>query len=397
MQKIYEVLIVGGGASGVMAAVELVSENNAINGENVIILEKSDRLLKKLSVTGNGQGNITNAVVNDTFYHGDKNSISNFLDQLDKVNLIDYLSKKGIFLSQDSRGRFYPLSRQASAVSDLLRNYISNKNVNVKLSTMVDGITFNGKFYVVTANGENYFAQKVIFAVGGKAAKHFGTDGSSYSILFPFKHKIGALYPSLVQLKAEKSCIKGLSGIKETALVVARDGEKVLKTAKGDLLFTDYGVSGSTIFEVSGHLITAEKPNLLVSFLPEIDNENLTKIIQQNINVNGIEQAYTAIINKKLGQKIFSTISKKTAENLSNAVKNYNIEITGSLGFDYAQVTKGGFNLSDVNAKTYESKLAQNLYLIGECLDVDGDCGGYNLTFAFISAIISARNVKNSK
>ena len=131
--------------------------------------------------------------------------------------------------------------------------------------------------------------------------------------------------------------------------------------------------------------------------MPEIDNENLAKIIQQNINVNGIEQAYTAIINKKLGQKIFSTISKKTAENLSNAVKNYNIEITGSLGFDYAQVTKGGFNLSDVNAKTYESKLAQNLYLIGECLDVDGDCGGYNLTFAFISAIISARNVKNSK
>ncbi len=396
MQKTYKALIIGGGASGLISAIELVSGENALDGSEVIILEKCDRVAKKLSVTGNGQGNVTNENVSEEFYHGEKYFIKKFLSHFNSINLKNYLYKMGIPLFSDAKGRCYPLSRQASAISDVLRFKLSKKGVKIELNSPVEKIEYNGEYYTCYANGKTFSSENVIFSVGGKCAKHFGTDGESYSLLNKFGHKTGELYPSLVQLKAEKSCIKGLSGIKETASLTAKDGESILAKSKGDILFTDYGISGNATFEISGHVAKAKNPEVLVEFLPDLDLNSLTKIIDNNIKENGENFAFTAVINKKLGQKILLETKDKSAENLARIVKNYSIKITGTLGFNYAQVTKGGFTLKNVNEDTFESKLSKNLYLVGECLDVDGDCGGYNLTFAFVSGIISARNIKNS-
>ena len=237
----------------------------------------------------------------------------------------------------------------------------------------------------------------MVFAFGGSAGKQFGTDGSSYGILNDFGHKTTALYPSLVQIKTEREKIKGLKGLKEYARCSAFDGDKLLKTAVGDVMFNDYGVTGSAIFQISGHFAKVKNPILKIEFLPELKIEQIVEILK-NADKNSpiyTENAYSGIINKRIGQSVLKTVQNKNYYSLASALKNFSLKVTGSLGFDNAQVTKGGINTKDINSNDYQSKLVKGFYVIGEALDVDGDCGGYNLSFAFSSGVKCARAIKN--
>ena len=399
LQKTYQTAIVGGGASGLMSAIELLSGNGALLGEQVVVLEGTDRVGKKLVATGNGQGNLTNQNFGAQFYHGDKQFIEKFVELAQRVDLKSYLNQLGIPLCTLKDGKMYPLSKQASAVLDIMRAYLIHKNCTILTNSKVEDITKTKDYFILKTSGQNILAKTVILATGGKSAKQFGTDGTSYNLALKFNHKLTKLYPSLVQLKTPLDDIRGLKGIKEVAKVTAYAGEKQLAQSTGDLLFTDFGVSGSSIFNLSAYLEDRQDQYINVEFLPHLTQSEVEDIIEQRLKLNFIDkqEVLCGIVNKKVGQAVLKSLKNHTAKEIAKALKNFKLKITGNLGFNYSQVTKGGIDTKDVDCATYESKLQKGLYLVGETLNVDGDCGGYNVTFAFVSAIICARDIKSKQ
>ena len=398
MQKIYKVAIIGGGSAGLMSAIELLSGFDALNGEDVVILERNDRVGKKLVATGNGQGNLCNENFSADFYYGEKAFINAFVEQANGINVYKYFEKLGIPLTTAKEGKIYPLSKQASAVLDIMRSCILSKGCKEITKCYVDKITNRKDTFYIEAGSNVYQAENVIVAVGGSSAKQFGTDGSSYKLLENFGHKTTKLYPSLVQLKTDLQQIKGLKGLKETVKVTAFDKDIPLKSATGEILFTEYGVSGNAVFQISSALANVEKGYINVEFLPELSVEQIISILKIRAKTGYITQEnyLCGILNKRIGQAVIKTIKNFSVSAVANALKNFKLKVTGNLGFNYSQVTKGGIETSKINPQTYESKLQKGLYAVGEVLNVDGDCGGYNLTFAFVSAICSAKAIKQN-
>ncbi len=395
MQKLYNTIIIGGGASGLLAATELLSGDNAFNGQDVLILERNDRVGKKLIATGNGQGNLTNDNFGEKYYYGDPSFIKQFVLNAKKIDIKKYFEKIGVFTLSSASGKAYPLSKQASAVLDSIRAYLAHKNCITLTGKKVTKIDKKDGIFEVCVSNEKFLSKSVILCTGGSAGKQFGTDGTSYALVEKFGHKKTELYPSLVQLKTPTDKIKGLKGIKETARVTAFVGAKPLMSVEGDLLFTDFGVSGSTIFSLSASVADKKDAYLIIEFLPSLTFSETENIIQkrQSLDYVNKEDLLVGVINKKIGQTIIKNSKSLKATDIAYALKNFKLSITGSLGFNYAQVTKGGIKTNQIS-QTFESKLVENLYLAGELLDVDGDCGGYNLTFAFVSGIISAKDIK---
>ncbi len=398
MQKVYRVAIIGGGAAGLTSAVELLCGNNALRGEDVVIIERNDRVGKKLIATGNGQGNLTNEKIDKENYYGDSNFIERFIDLAKEIDLKNYLYKLGVPLYTAKDGRQYPLSRQASSFLDVIRLHLQDKGCQIVTSAKAESIYKRGDIFTVSTTVGDFSAKNLIVATGGKASKQFGTDGTAYALVEKFGHETTKLFPSLVQLKCDLTLIRGLKGLKETAKVTAISNGKEVKSAIGDLLFTEYGVSGNAVFQVSGHLTNAINPTLKVEFLPELTISETEQILldRENGNLLG-ENRLLGIVNKRIGQAVLKSAKSQSAKDVAKALKEFYLPVTGNLGFNYAQVTKGGIKTNKINPDTMQSELVNRLYLVGETLDVDGDCGGYNLTFAFISAILSARNIKREK
>ncbi len=397
MNKIYKTAIIGGGASGVACAVELLSDNGGVSCRDFVLLEGNDRLLKKLSASGNGQGNVTNAHVSAENYSGNREFVSAFIAHLKDRPLERFFNELHIPTVTAENGRVYPVSMQANAVTDVLRFYLAGKNADIRLNARIKGVKEeNGLFVTETVNGGKFFSENVVFSCGGKAGKQFGTDGACYDILKGFGHTVTPLIPSLVQLKAEKSAIKGLNGVKERAKLSLYDGDKFIKSATGDILFTEYGVSGNAVFQVSDKAVCAAKPIIRAEFLPETKKEDIAKEIRARVSAGYFadEELLTGLINKKLGQAIIRTFGASPT-GIAEKVKDFVIPVTGSLGFDYAQVTKGGVRTDEIDPYSFGSKLKKGLYITGETLDIDGECGGYNLTFAFVSGIIAAKDLKS--
>ena len=373
----------------------------------VLLLERSDRLGKKLSATGNGQGNLTNVNFGVSHYFtqnpNEREKIEKILSKATDKALIKFFESLGGLFSADERGRVYPTGRQASALTDLLRYYLSAKKTEIALSSKVTNIKLDGKYFLLTVQTEqgeeSIYSENVIVCTGGKAAKNFGTDGNGYTLAKQFSHTVTPLYPALVQLKTDASKTKSLKGIRVmSAKVSAYAGEKLLKTTRGDLIFTEYGVSGDAIFKLSSYVTQiAEKGDvtLFVDLLPEINEDILYSTILEktkNANVNR-QELLCGILNNQIGRLIMKETSdvKKIVE----TIKKFPIKVTGTLGFDYAQVTKGGIPLNEVD-DCLQSKHQKGLYFAGEVLDVDGECGGYNLQWAFSSAVTVA-NALNEK
>lgn len=397
MEQVYSVVIVGGGASGLISAIELTKGKNAINGESVLVVDQNDRVAKKLLATGNGQANLSNVQISTQNYYSDnRDFIENFFND-GLIDLQKYFLSLGLKLCVDDVGRIYPLSKQASAVVDILRANVEKQKVNVKLNCKITNITYKNQRYILQSENEKFYAKQVILAFGGKAGGQFGTDGLSYNLAENFGHSVTQLFPSLVQVKTETTQIRGLKGLKENAKVSAYDGEKFLKSAEGDLLFTDYGISGSAVFQVSGHLSKAKNPVAKIEFLPNLTEreiENLLKGLRFSSPLYN-QNPFVGVINKKVGQVICKSQGSLEPKILAKAIKNFNLNVSGTLGFNNAQVTKGGVNTCEIDPNTMESKLKKGLFIVGEAVDVDGDCGGYNLTFAFLSAIKASKTIKN--
>ncbi len=408
MTKAYKVAIVGGGASGLICAARLVCGDSPLYGGDVLLLEKNDRVGKKLIATGNGRGNLFNANFGAEFYHGNEKFINAFIKNFRDENPPEFIQTLGIPLIEED-GKIYPASFQASAVSDVLRGFLEYKGVRITTSSEVTEASRAEDGFVVRSLGGEYYAEKIVLAFGGAAAKQFGTDGKSFALAKMLGHTITPLYPSLVQLKTETTHIKGLNGLKENVVLEAVADGRTLGKADGEILFTDYGVSGNAIFKISSRVTDKENVTLKTEFAPRFSAEEICELLEYRsglryINYNDL---LTGIINKRIGAAV---IKRANAEALYNkettrsvalrkiveTLKCFKIKVVGSLGFNYAQVTKGGVNTDDIDEKTYESKKTRGAYVIGEAIDADGDCGGYNISFAFATGMIAADDIKRS-
>lgn len=392
----YKIAILGGGAAGLFAAYELLRGDNAFSGRDIALIERNDRVGKKLLATGNGQCNVTNKNVSAEHYHGDVSFINSFINNFHRIDLIEYLKNVGIYLTFDEAGRGYPVSRQASFVLDAIRSFITFKNTVVKTDFTVSAIEkTDGGYFVISAVGK-LFAEKIIFACGGASGENFGTDGTSYALLKPFGHTVGALYPSLTQIKTEREKIKGLKNLKERvkASLIVR-GKKAAEFI-GDVIFTDYGISGNAAFYLSAYVGGEKDATVSLEFLPDYGENELVKIISERADKPFIKDCgvYAGLINKRVGFAVYKTAKKSDPESLAHALKNFDLKVEGLLGLKSAQVTKGGFSTDLIDKVSYESKNARGLYVVGEALNIDGDCGGYNLTFAITTGIIAALSVK---
>lgn len=398
MQKVYKTIVIGGGASGLLSAIELLRGKGAFKGQDVLVLERNDRVGKKLIATGNGQGNLMNEKFGANYYYGDAKFIGDFIANAEDINLKKYFEELGVYQTASKDGKMYPLSKQASAVLDVIRAYLEYKDCTILTGKKVTKVVKGKSVFEVSVGSEKFYAKNVIFATGGSAGKQFGTDGSAYALVESLGHKKTEVYPSLVQLKTDTAKIKGLKGLKETARVTSFCGQKPLMTVEGDLLFTDFGVSGSTIFSLSASIADKKDAYLIVEFLPSLSFSQVEKMVKERQNKPYVkkEDLLCGILNKKIGQQVLKSANSDSATDIAYAIKNFKLNVTGSLDFSYAQVTRGGIKTDKIDAKTYQSKLAPGLYIVGEVLNVDGDCGGYNLTFAFVSGITAAKTIKES-
>ena len=384
--------IIGGGAAGLVLACSLKDPTG------VVLFERGERLGRKLSSTGNGQGNLTNLGVLDAEYFSvSKNPSSHIKDTItafDDKSMAAFFRSLGVLCIADERGRVYPSGRQASALTDALRFCVARKGISTRLKTQVTAMKKEGDGFVLTLAGEDgqaqIYAEKVVLCAGGKAAKNFGTDGSAYALAESFGHTVTALYPSLVQLKTDVQYTKTLKGIRVNDGVV-----KVLTptrsfSVQGDIIFTDYGVSGDAIFRLSAFIadeVSSQKCTLSIDFLPQYTEEEIYSLLTAK-KAAFPEMEQTELLFGVVNNQIGRAVMRRAGNSLSAAakfVKAFPLTVTGSLGFDYAQVTKGGVPLSEVT-KNLESCKTSNLYFAGEILDVDGQCGGFNLQWAYSSA-----------
>ena len=397
--------IIGAGASGVVLEILLAEK-----GYRVTLIERKDRILKKLLVTGNGTCNYTNIKATYSNYFSiDKKISEDIFKEFSYKDVLEFFRSIGIEPSIEDSGKVYPNSYQASSVVDALRFKLESfDSIDVILNEDVEKIRKkNNKFNLKTNNSE-YIFDKVILATGGNSYKELGSNGSGYLLASKMGHTCTEIYPILVQLKSEKEYIKGLEGVKLPVILKAFVNGNKIREDKNELLFTPYGISGPTVFNLSylTALYDFENVDFYVDFLPNIDKKELKKNIFDRIYRLGYlnsEYLLNGLVNKKLGLFLLkksglekldikvSEIDKSIINRLVDNLKNYHIKVYDTMGFSNAQVTAGGIKLSEVNNRTLESNIVKGFYIIGEVLDVFGDCGGYNLTWCFMSSFAVAR------
>ncbi len=401
-----EIAVIGGGASGIVGAIFA-----ARNGANVTIYERCDRIGRKILATGNGRCNYTNVYASLENYHG-KNPefINNTINKFWVGETNSFFAELGMLTKVEENGKAYPYSLQASAVLDVLRYELERLKVNIITEFEVKKITkTNNAFKIKSYNGNIAYADKVILSTGGKASPALGSNGSGYAIAQSFGHKISKLYPSLVQLKTETNLIKSLKGTKLDANVLLESGNKKCSYF-GEILFTDYGLSGPAIFNVSRLCVQDCDATITLDILPEINEEELYNILKaRRTQYRNLETFFVGMVNKKVGMVMMKyaevlpfarnsdTITDAEIKRLCDALKNFKLKVTGTMSWNNAQVTAGGILTDDINPETMESNLCDGLYLTGEILDIDGDCGGYNLQWAWSSGYIAGINASKER
>ena len=398
---LYSVAIIGGGFSGLCSAVRLGEEL----GAQIVILEANKRIGKKILSTGNGQGNITNVNVSEQFYHGDVDFAKKGLKRFSNNELLNFFDKLGL-ITAVKEGKVYPASFTAGAILDVLRFKLEELKVEIKCEASVVSISKKNNFCIECSNGEKIYAKKVICAFGGSSGAGFMTDGSSYKLLTSLGHSLTRITPSLVQLKTEREKLKGLKGIKQEAIVSLYDGVRHVKDFEGDVLFTDYGVSGNSIFSISAYLSEVKKPILKIEYLPTVSAETLIdKITKKCDGKSEWEKVLVSVLPTRLIYAIMrecnlshTDIAKKNdVYNVVCAIKGFSLKVEGPAGFESSQVTSGGISTAEINAHDMQSKIISDLYVVGEALNVDGNCGGYNLQWAYTSAMIASEGILNEK
>ena len=387
--------ILGGGASGMAAALAA-----AENPENqVILMERQSRVGKKLSATGNGRCNLTNLHVTPAHYHGQQPEFAQYaLSVFDAQAALKWFSGLGLLTVAEDSGKVYPYSDQANSVVDVLRFALEQENITVKLGFDAEKVRKTPTGFRVESREEGIDCDRLVIACGGLAGTKLGGTMSGYKFLRSLGHHCTKLRPTLVQIKTAWSGVTGLKGVRCNCHAAIYCEDRLHSQNTGELQFTEYGISGPVIFEISRD-VCQEKGEWVarLDFLPEMAGEALmAELLRRKSTRLPASELLTAILHNRLGRvlsqaagicagQMVSQLPEEALEQVVQAVKNFEIRLTEPLGMDSAQVTAGGILTEEFDEKTMESRRIPGLYACGEVLDIDGDCGGYNLQWAWSS------------
>lgn len=401
----YDVVIVGGGASGVVAAIKAKNDNNS-----VLIIERNSECLKKLLITGNGRCNYFNDDQNiDNYYSNNMELVSEIITS-DNINLVkDFFDNLGV-VPKIKDGYYYPFSNQAVTIKNILLNELKRNKIEVINNFLVTEIIKNDDVFIINSDSSKIQCKKLVLATGGCAYPKTGSTGMGYDFLKSFGHTIIKPLPALVQVVANFKYLKDWSGVRsEVGLELFEDG-RLVATEEGEAQFTDYGLSGICTFNlsilISRGLDLGKKEVIRINYLPFVKGDRLTWFEKycKRLGKRNMLELLEGLLNYKLARiilnvsnvdynKYFNDLTNQEKEKFINNLFSMNLDIVSTKSFDNSQVCSGGVKLDEININTMESKLISNLFVAGELLDITGKCGGYNLTIAWLSGLLIGESI----
>ena len=399
------VIVIGGGASGLVAAIYAAQTND------VVLLEKNSKCGKKLLITGNGKCNYWNEDFNVSHFNSSNLDLLKKIISADNKNkILRFFDEIGI-VPRIKNGYYYPMSNQAISIQTALLKQAKLSKVVIKTESEVIDVKYQDKYQVKTKD-ETYECEKLIIATGSMAAPNTGSTGDGYRILSKFNHSLIKPTPALVQLISKGSFLKKWSGIRCDAGLSLYEDNCFIKQSLGEIQLTDYGISGVCTFQLSGlvsrGLSLQKKEVIEINFLPWLKKDFINYMDMRNSKVKSrmISELLDSFFNYKLVNIILELSGIKQDElweNISLEKKNklkinltcFKLQIVDTKGFEHSQTCTGGIPLSEINLNTMESKKSKNLFITGELLDADGQCGGYNLGFAFITGMLAGSGVND--
>ena len=401
------VAIIGAGASGLVCAIEAARKGNAVT-----LFEKNSKVGRKILATGNGRCNISNEKINITRYHGESPSFAKeALRRFDTFTCKAYFRSLGLEMREGEEGRLYPMSHQASSVVDLLIHEARSLHVNVLLESEVTKIEKKDAEFILHVNAQTHVFDACVIATGSVAMPTLGSSGSGYDFAKSLGHSVIEPYPSLVQFISDEPFLKEASGVKMDAGVELYIDNQKCQSVQGDLLFTTYGLSGSAILEISRKaskaFVDGETVHVVLDLLPSLSREALGSLLQKRLSFakgKSLSLWLEGIIPKKLALFILqrekltslkdaSSLGAKEMKKILFALKSLRLHVKATKGFESAEVCAGGVDVRALDAQNLMSHTIKNLYFCGEVLDIDGDCGGFNLHFAWASGFLIGQSL----
>jgi predicted Rossmann fold flavoprotein len=408
MNTVPDIAVVGGGPAGIFAAI--AAAQHADRPRRILILDHNFMLGRKLLKTGNGRCNITNREIDVARYHGENTKfLHGVFAQFTNRDLLRYFQDLGVEFKDEAHGCIFPVTDQASTILDILKEEIARYSIEVLLNARVEKISRspNGEFRIACSGDKSVTSRRLILATGGMAYPQIGALGDGYSFAEAFGHTVIPPAPALVALNIENKSLLDLQGVKADVAAAAYQDGKQVASVSDEMLFTHYGVSGPVVLHLSSFIArnlrknnTLLRINFFPGLTPEKAQEKLRALWQKNPK-RALGNSLIGILPKKLSQVLMRNVAGLNTAMRSDAVSgadrarilriltNLEIQIHSTLTFKDAQVTSGGVRTDEINGRTMESTRVHGLYLAGELLDINGDCGGYNLQFAFSSGYIA--------
>ena len=399
----YDIAVVGGGASGLAAALTAAERAKGTGAPlKIVVLEKNPRVGKKLLMTGNGRCNLTNLHAEPERYHGDAQAASEILRRFPPERVVGMFREHGLLCRALEAGCVYPYSLQASSVLNMLRYGLEAAGVETLCDFPVRRVENIPGGFAAVSDEKAVKARKLIIAAGGRACPQSGSEGDAYELLKPFRHTVTRLSPALVQVRTDVKRVRPLKGVRCMASASLVVGGDRVATTRGEVQFTENSLSGICIFELSRNVgdCGEKTPEIVLDLAPEYKAEELAALLGAQARVCGEMPASVAtegILNKALGVEVTKaalsgasapagSLTAGDIRRIAETMKRFRFPVQGTLSWQNAQVTAGGVPLAEVDAGL-QSRFCKGIYLCGELLNVDGDCGGFNLQWAWASGI----------
>lgn len=408
-----DVIIIGGGPAGILCAAAI--KENAKEMVNVTIVERLEKIGKKILATGNGKCNFTNKNLSPRRYNNPK-FVTPTLSKYGYKEIVEYLESIGLLSKEISEGRMYPYTESATTVLEVMRMHLNRLGVNVKTNYEVNKVVEkNGRYLVYNKNQRNYCLEcdYLVFACGGASAPVLGSNGSGYGLLKPFKVKVTDIYPGLVGIKSDITTLKVLNGLrfKCNVSVYEKKTKSCVWIEYGEVQFKGDGISGIVVMEASTFM-ARHLGNYVINLdlMPEAsldDTIRMLNIRKELFESSEVLNLLTGMLPKMLGQVILKkasidmnsyikNLTKANITKIAGLIKAFPLDVKGDYGFERSQVTVGGVSLTEVDNETLEIRKMPNAYVCGEIIDVDGECGGYNMQWALASGYLVGKKISES-
>ncbi len=399
------VIIVGGGAAGMTAAIMA-----ARHGARVTVIERMQRVGKKLLATGNGRCNLSNRRLDASRYHGRRPGfVAGVFARFGLEDTLDFFGALGVEFMEENEGRLFPVSQQASSVLDVLRYEMTRLGVAEVCDTIVQTVTSkHGKLRCVCGNEQTFEGDRVIVCAGGKSSPNLGSNGGGYKIAQALGHAIVEPFPALVQLKLDAPWLKRIAGISVPGSAHAWIDDNLRRTETGEILFTEYGVSGTAILSlsrtISESMLQGRSAQVRIDLFPALTPGELTALLQRrcaHAPFKPIDFSFVGLLHKRLIQAALQSagiqdvqrpcgeLSSDEIARIAATLKAWTFPATGTQSWMFSQVTAGGVDVDELDPATLQSRLAPGVYFAGEVIDIDGDSGGYNLQWAWSSGAVA--------